>query len=218
MRSIVQKRGLAPADAPPEADETCQARDANSCGPALARERVEHGVDHAGFLALEKGAGDIDIFLDRRRARARRRASAVRTRRRAEWRASRPRCGAAASRPGSIVVDRRSIATWSSSTPSRRSRKKRDLGRLVLVALDLARRSSASRTRRGFRSRPCRRPPSGRAPARRRDGRRSDFRAAISAPRRLRERYSASAARAASPPLSACADRRARSPAPRSRR
>ncbi len=33
-------------------------------GPLLARDLVEHGVDHARLGRTKEGAGDIDIFLD----------------------------------------------------------------------------------------------------------------------------------------------------------
>jgi hypothetical protein len=37
-------------------------RRAELTGPRLTRERIEHGVDHAGFAAVDEGVGDIDIF------------------------------------------------------------------------------------------------------------------------------------------------------------
>ena len=35
---------------------------ANSRRAQLPRELVEHGIDHAGFLRVDEGAGDIDVF------------------------------------------------------------------------------------------------------------------------------------------------------------
>ena len=171
---------------------------------------------------LDEGGGDVDIFRDddpRRHVAPIRQLVGAGAQHRAQHRLD------ALERPaaGQCSVDLRIERAAARARHRRRCREKRPLPPADIARPRPRRRASGFRTRRGFRSSRCRRDPSGKAPARRRAAPRracwpcgsplAAARAIIHFPasRRLR-RTSASAARAASPPLS-CSSGRARAKA-----
>ena len=187
----------------------------------LPRELVEHRVDHAGLVAVDEGMGDIDIL---RHDHARRHVAlavelvGARAQDRAQHGLD------ALERPAlrQRRVDHRIELALLGHHAADDVAEERGLRRQIFIALDLAADPMALELRQDVVQRGRRRDPSGRAPAPRQAARRrGGWRGVRRSVRPLWPwRYrlarwrliatSASAARAASPPLSCSVDARAR--------